>query len=168
MVTNGKIEGYDADLANAFAADLGVRVEFTSLALDTVYDALAAGKVDMLVSALPFVYERQKDVRYSVPYYQAGQVLLVKSSDATIASVNDLGKKKVGVELGSSADTEARRLARTSVPTMQLQSIYRSPQEALDALSRGEVQAVITDNVSAQAYLAVAPSDAVATFASYH
>src|SRR5438876_5559009 len=73
-VRNGKIEGYDVELARALAGGLGVGVEFVPLALDTVYDALAAGKVDVLVSALPFVYEQQKDVRYSVPYYQAGQV----------------------------------------------------------------------------------------------
>src|SRR5437868_4396830 len=48
-ISNGAVQGYDADLARAVAGDLGVRAEFTPLALDTVYDALAAGKVDVLV-----------------------------------------------------------------------------------------------------------------------
>jgi ABC-type amino acid transport substrate-binding protein len=153
MVANGQVSGYDAELARAIGTELGVRVEFVALALDTVYDALAAGKVDMLVSALPFVYERQKEVRYSVPYYQAGQVLVVRGGDTGITSVRDLAGKAVGVELGSNADTEARRLTRTSLTTMQLRSAYHAPEEALDALARGELGAVITDNVSAQAYL---------------
>src|SRR5207253_10532926 len=107
--SGGQIQGYDAELARALAADLGVRVEFVPMALDTMYDALASlrseGKADVLISALPFVYERQKDVRYSVPYYQAGQVLIVRADDTTIASMRDLAGKQVGVELGSNADT---------------------------------------------------------------
>jgi ABC-type amino acid transport substrate-binding protein len=149
----GKVAGYDAELAGALASDLGVKVEFTPVALDAIYDALASGKADILVSALPFIYERQAAVRYSVPYYQSGQVLLVRAGDRAIASVSDLSGKKVGVELGSNADTEARRLARTSVPTMQLRSTYRSPEEALDALAKGDIDATITDNEPAQAYL---------------
>jgi ABC-type amino acid transport substrate-binding protein len=61
------------------------------------------------------------------------------------------------VELGSNADTEARRLQRSTVPGMRLHSVYHSPEEALDALARGEVDAAITDNTSAQSYLATHP-----------
>lgn len=154
---NGEVRGYDAELARAIAADLGVQVEFHTLALDTLYDALAAGKVDVLISALPFVYERQTDVRYSTPYYQAGQALVVRPGKAGISTLADLRGKVVGVELGSNADTEARRLASTTVPEMQLRSIYRSPEEALSALSQGGLDAVITDNVSARLYLAGHP-----------
>jgi ABC-type amino acid transport substrate-binding protein len=150
---DGKVVGYDAELAQAIAADLGVRVEFQTLALDTLYDALAAGKVDVLVSALPFVYERQRDIRYSAPYYQAGQVLLVRVGDVRITSISDLGGKRIGVELGSNADTEARRLARSTVQGMKLQSTYHSPGDALSALAGGQLDAAITDNVSAWAYL---------------
>lgn len=158
-VKDGNIEGYDAELARAIAADLGlgVKVEFVSLALDTLYDALAAEKVDMLISALPFVYERQRDVRYSVSYYQAGQVLVGRAADGGIRSVAELGGKQVGVELGSNADTEARRLARTTVVGMKLKSSYQTPTEAMDALTRGELDAAITDNTSAQAYMRAHP-----------
>ncbi|MDQ3928751.1 MAG: ABC transporter substrate-binding protein [Chloroflexota bacterium] len=150
---DGKVVGYDAELAHAIADDLGVRVEFQTLALDTLYDALAAGKVDVLVSALPFVYERQREIRYSTPYYQAGQVLLVRVEGSGIASIADLDGKMVGVELGSAADTEARKLARSTVQGMKLQSIYHLPEDALSALAGGEVDAVITDSASAWAYL---------------
>jgi len=152
-VRDGKVEGYDAELARAIASDLGVRVEVVPLALDSLYDALAAEKVDMLISALPFIYERQRDVRYSLPYYQAGQVLVVPARTTKIASVNDLEGKRVGVELGSAADTEARRLARSSVKGMSVQNSYQTADEVLNALAQGSVDAVITDSTSAQAFL---------------
>jgi ABC-type amino acid transport substrate-binding protein len=154
-ISDGQVVGYDAELARTIAGDLGVRVQFVPMALDTLYDALIAGKVDVLISALPVVPERQAEVRYSSPYYQAGQVLVVRGGDAgtAITSVRDLDGRRVGVELGSNADTEARRLARTTVPGMKVVSAYHSPAEALSALARGELDAAITDNVSAQSYL---------------
>jgi polar amino acid transport system substrate-binding protein len=157
MLREGRVEGYDAALAEAIARDLGVNVEFRTLALDTLYDSLIAGNVDMLVSALPPIPERQADVRYSVPYYQSGQVLVVRAGENAVNSVEALAGRRVGVELGSNADTEARRLQRSTVPGMQLQSTYHSPEEALDALVSGEVDAAVTDNTSAQTYLAAYP-----------
>src|SRR3712207_6837217 len=56
-ITDGQVRGYDTELAAAIANDLGVGVEFRTLALDTLYDALIAGNVDMLVSALPPIPE---------------------------------------------------------------------------------------------------------------
>ncbi|HEX8228417.1 MAG TPA: ABC transporter substrate-binding protein [Chloroflexia bacterium] len=157
MLREGQVVGYDATLAEAIARDLSVKVEFRTLALDTLYDSLIAGNVDMLVSALPPIPERQADVRYSVPYYQSGQVLVVRAGENAISSVEGLAGRKVGVELGSSADTEARRLQRSTAPGMQLQSTYRSPEEALAVVVSGEVDAAITDNTSAQTYLATHP-----------
>jgi polar amino acid transport system substrate-binding protein len=152
MVEGGQVTGYDAALAEVIAADLGVRVEFKTLALDTLYDALAADQVDVLISALPFIYERQKEVRYSPPYYRAGQEIVVRHGAQGIASAGDLQGNVVGVELGSNADTEARRLTRTSLPGMMLRPIYHSAEDALNALVAGELEAVITDNTSAQTY----------------
>jgi ABC-type amino acid transport substrate-binding protein len=153
----GQYVGYDVELARAVASDLGVQLEIRPLALDTQYDALASGQVDILISALPFIYERQKEVRYSQPYYQAGQMLVVRSGDKAIKSMADLPGKRVGVELGSNADTEARRLARTNLTSMQVRPTYHSASEALDALTRGELDAAIADNTSVELYAASHP-----------
>ncbi len=156
-LVDGQVAGYDAALAGAIAADLGAQVEFKTYALDTLYDALEAGEVDMLISALPIIPERMDKVRYSTPYYQAGQVLLVRSGDSRILSVQGLDGRSVGVEKGSAADTEARRISREVAPDMQVRSIYHSSAEALDALVRGDLDAAITDGVSAQAYMTSQP-----------
>ncbi len=153
----GKPAGYDAILANAIAADLGVHAEFHTLALDTLYDALASSQVDVLISALPFIYERQKEVRYSIPYYQSGQVIVIPASNTQIHAPQDLAGLTVAVELGSNADTEARRLSREITPTLTLLSTYHSPEEAIQALAEGEADAAISDNLSAQTYFAAHP-----------
>ena len=155
-VRDGKVEGYEAELAELIAADLGVRVEFVPLALDSLYDALAAENVDMLISSLPFIYERQREVRYSQPYYDAGQTLVVRRGNTRMKDAADLAGKKVGVELGSAADTEVRRLSRAGAYRLELVT-FDTPQEALDALVKNEQDAVATDNTSAHAYAQTHP-----------
>lgn len=156
-LVDGKPAGYDVTLANAIATDLGVKAEFHTLALDTLYDAIASDQADVLISALPFVYIRQREVRYSIPYYQSGQVLVIPAASTQIRTPQDLAGRTVAVELGSNADTEARRLSREITPTLNLKSTYHSPEEALQALVTDEAQAAITDNLSAQTYVAAHP-----------
>lgn len=151
-LSNGQPSGYDVALSQAIAADLGLRPEYHTLALDSLYDALASDQVDVLVSAIPFVYERQKEVRYSIPYYQSGQVLVVRAGDSSIHTVSDLAGKVVAVELGSNSDTEGRRLQRDSLPSLHLDSTYHSAEDALNAVAGGRVDAAMTDNLSAQTY----------------
>src|SRR5688572_1667538 len=156
VAREGRVEGYEARLAEAIAADLGVRVEFVPLALDSLYDALIAEKVDVLISSLPFIFERQKEVRYSQPYYDAGQVLVVRRSNTRIKAAQDLAGRVVGVELGSAADTEVRRLSRNGVADIDLQT-FDTPQEALDALGSRDLDAAVTDTTSAFAYAEAHP-----------
>lgn len=157
-LSGGQPAGYDVALVQAIAADLGLRPEYHTLALDTLYDALSSDQVDVLVSALPFVYERQKEVRYSVPYYQSGEVIVVRAGTTNTQSVPDLAGKSVVVALGSNSDTEARRIQRDSLPTMRLNSTYHSAEDVLEALAGGSADAAIVDNLSAQTYTAAHPN----------
>jgi len=146
-IQNGHFTGYDVALGQAVAGRLHARAEFVALALDGQYDALLAGHVDLLISALPFIYERQQEVRYSQPYYQAGPFLVVRRGEGRIAGPSDLAGRRVAVELGSDADMAARRLQNTRVPGMVLAATYRSPAEALAALAHGQVDAAVGDRL---------------------
>jgi ABC-type amino acid transport substrate-binding protein len=151
-LVDGQYQGYDIALGQAIAARLGVRAEFVPLALDGQYDALLVGQVDLLLSALPLIYERQQEVRYSQPYYQAGPRLVVRAADARIAGPVDLAGRRVGVELGSTADMAARRLHSTTVPGLVLAATYHSAADALAALADGVVDAAVADPLGLAAY----------------
>jgi ABC-type amino acid transport substrate-binding protein len=149
---DGQFTGYDIDLGRAIATRMGVRAEFVSIALDGQYDALLAGQVDLLLSALPFIYERQQEVRYSQPYYQAGPLLVVRANETRIAGPADLSGRRVGVELGSDADMAARRLHQGTVPGLVLVPEYHSAADALAALVAGQVDAAICDPLGLAAF----------------
>jgi ABC-type amino acid transport substrate-binding protein len=144
--------GYDVDLASDITKRLGAKPEFANIGVDGLYDALAVKRVDVLISALPYIPEFTKAYSYSVTYFEAGQVLVVRRGEAAVREVADLANKRVGVELGSDGDTEARRLTATIVG-LQVNSVYRSPSEALEAVTTGEVDAAIVDSVSALGYI---------------
>ena len=143
----GRWSGYDVDLARAIARRLGVEVEFKAVTYDALYDTLAAGEVDMLAAALPLAPEQGWRARFSSAYLDAGQALVVAKTSG-IAGESQLGGRVVGAALGSEGDTILRTLARRD-PRIVARSAYDTPAEALAALRRGEIDAVITDIVSA-------------------
>lgn len=135
----GQVFGLDADIAHAIAADLGVEVAFVNIGFDGLYDALKAGKVDLLISGLPADAHLTQDVAYSQPYFNAGLMLVTTRAD--IHSVADLAGQTVAVEWGSLADMEARQLRRT-IPTLQIDA-------RPDSASALGAEIAIVDGVSA-------------------
>jgi polar amino acid transport system substrate-binding protein len=165
---DGKPAGYDIDLAHAIAARLGVQAEFIPSGLDSIYDDLAARRADIAISALPYAPELGWRARFSQFYFDAGQMLVVRS-DSPITSEADLTAHVVGVALGSDADTLARRRLMEGA-SFVLRPDYDTPADALAALQRGEVDAVIVDHPAALIAMAHAPELRVAqalTFEPY-
>ncbi|MGB9880117.1 MAG: substrate-binding periplasmic protein, partial [Anaerolineae bacterium] len=130
----------------------GVRAEFINIHFDGLYDALLTGKCDLLVSALPYDETLTEDVLYSPSYFNAGLLLAVCEGERRIRGVNSLAGKKVGVELGSAAHLEARRIQEQGRIPLQIVP-FPSAQEALQALHAGEVDAAIADSISVYRFI---------------
>lgn len=143
----GRWQGYDIDLASEIATRLGLRPEFVAVGYDALYDKLAAGDVDLLAAALPLAPAQGWRARFTGAYLDAGQVLVAPTT-AGIANESELEGRRVGAALGSDGDTILRRLQRTQ-PGILADSSFDLPPDALAALERGALDAVITDAVSA-------------------
>ncbi len=75
-MVNGEYVGFDIELARRFAAQEGLRLEISPLEFSALIPALAAGKLDLVVSALAVTPERQKQVSFSTPYAEVSSVTL--------------------------------------------------------------------------------------------
>jgi ABC-type amino acid transport substrate-binding protein len=147
----GQVIGFDADLARAIAGRLDAEPVFVNVGFDGLYDALLAGRVDVVISGLPYDPRRTQDVIYSQPYFNAGQVLVVRADDALSDSSQFLIGRSVAVEWGSQADMEARRLVQT---TAGLQTLPQpTAQDALKALVANQADAAIADAVSVYQFM---------------
>lgn len=151
----GHFLGYDVDLANELARRLGIgHVTFVNIHFDGLYDALLDGKCDIILSALPFDRERTEDVAYTVPYFHAGQVMVVgMAGQASIRDVEDLAGETVAVEMGSEAHSIVRQLNVRRGLAIEVRTTY-SAEEALDLARAGETRAAIADAVTVFAYTA--------------
>lgn len=147
----GNYSGYDIDLTREIGRRLGVRVQFINVGFDGLYDALYTEKFDVIISALPYDPLLTQDVAYSYSYFNAGQLLVVREDEEKVRGVEDLAGKRVGVELGSGGDVEGRRLEKR-MRGMEL-VLYRTPQETLQGLKGGEVDAAIADALTIYQFL---------------
>jgi ABC-type amino acid transport substrate-binding protein len=160
----GDVVGIDADLARSLAGQWGAQPVFVNIGFDGLYDALLAGRVDVVISGLPYDPRRTQDVLYSQPYFNAGQVLVVRAADTAIAQDSahipgdnpqapmlELSGRTIAVEWGSLADMEARRLRQT-VEGMQTLP-QPTARDALDALVAGQADAAIADAVSVYQFM---------------
>ncbi len=155
---NGKLVGYDVDLASFIAGVIGpdVQVQIVPIASDALYSKLASDNVDMIISALPFIYERSADVIYIRAYFDAAPVLVV-ASGSSIRGMSDLGGKRVGVELGSQGDEQARRFNRDHPATSLTLVTFDLPSDALNALAASKLDAAIVDPIATAAWQAAQP-----------
>ncbi len=142
--------GLDVDLARALGEELGVTVQFTYFGYDGLYDALLTGQVDVLISALVVDVGRTGDFAYSDPYFNAGEVLVVRAGDEDLAGWRDMNGRTLAVELGSEGHMEANRWDRRLVDlTVQT---YDTPDEALQAVAQGQATAALVDHASARLF----------------
>jgi polar amino acid transport system substrate-binding protein len=107
---DGKIVGYDVDLADVFCESLGVKPDIVDTAWAGVIPSLYAKKFDMIMSAMTYTAERLQRVAFSIPYAEASQALLIRAADeGAIKGLNDLSKKVVGIKLGSPGEILAKK-----------------------------------------------------------
>ena len=142
--------GLDIDLTRALAAELGLEPQFTHFGYDGLYDALATGQVDVLISALVVAPERTADVAYSDAYFDAGQVLIVGQGSA-VAGMAGLDGRTVAVELGALGHVEAQAWQRR-LPGLAVET-YASVDDALAAVTAGAADAALVDGVGGRLYL---------------
>lgn len=153
----GQIEGFDADLARLLASRLvlgvrpdGVRAKFITVGFDGLYDALLAGRCDLVLSALPYEPMRTEDVAFSLAYFNAGLVLVTREEMSAMQGLENLVDRVVGVEWGFVPEGDSRR--RLLMENLGVRR-YDTASDALQALQAGEVEAAMLDRISALTYL---------------
>jgi polar amino acid transport system substrate-binding protein len=137
--------GIDVDLAHALAAEKDLTATFSHFGYDGLYDALATGQVDLLISALTADVTRTRDFAYSRGYIDSGLVL-VSRSDQPYRDARDLADRHLAVELGASGHVQATTWQR-QVKDLQV-STFMSSDEALSALAEKQADAAIVDNIT--------------------
>ncbi len=96
---SGKIVGYEVDLIDLVAKDLGVQQEIVDISFDQITSGsvFAAKKCDVGAAAITIKPERAKAATFAEPHFDSTLALLVKA-DSGITKVEDLKDKQVAVQ----------------------------------------------------------------------
>ncbi|MDO4288599.1 MAG: ABC transporter substrate-binding protein [Eubacterium sp.] len=148
--------GFDIDLANALAEDLGVKVEFTTVAWDGIFNGLNAKQYDAIISSTSITPERQEGFNQTNPYVSNGIIIVSRKDAEPVTTFEGLEGKRVGVQLATTADEATQKLAEQKGVTMDLKQ-FDGMLDAFSALEGSQIDNVVTDIGVAMYYVAQKP-----------
>lgn len=138
---NGKLIGFEIDVATRLAKDMGVKVEFLPTAWSGIIPALLTGKFDVIIGGMGITPQRALQVNFTQPYEFSGMSIVAhKKLAAGFSSLEDFNKPEVqiAVKLGTTAASAAKKF----LPKAQLRMFDTEPQ-AYQELRNGNVHAVV-------------------------
>jgi polar amino acid transport system substrate-binding protein len=111
---DGNLVGFEVDVANKLAQDMGVDVEFMVTEWSGIIPALLTNKFDVVIGGMGITTERALKVNFSIPYEYSGMDFVVNTKMLPgITSVEELNRDDIiiATRLGTTAAEAAARVA---------------------------------------------------------
>ena len=147
VTIDGKETGFDVELMRLICEDLGLdrhQVEYAGDDFNGIFDGLADGNYDTVISGTTITPQREQVALFSDPYLEFGQGLVVNAArNPQIKTIDDLHGRVVGIQVGNTSDLVARKLlAQGAIGDIKYYP-YHGILTALDDLSTGHIGAII-------------------------
>jgi len=140
-IEGGEVVGIEVDIMNLICDKLGVEAEFVQMDFDSVLIGIQAAKYDCAMSGITVTPEREKNMLFTDPYYNAAQVIVV-AEGSSIAGKADLAGKVASVQTGTTAESGCQDEG------IEVQA-FAANADAKAALTTGKVDAWVVDNLTA-------------------
>ena len=137
----GELTGYDVEVMEAVADELGVEVEFEETQWDAIFAGLDAGRFDVIANQVSITPEREADYSFSTPYTVSPGVVVVADGDTSIRSFDDLAGKTTAQSLTSNW----YEVAKDSGADVQNVEGWA---QAVTLLKQGRVDATVNDELT--------------------
>jgi len=144
---NGKAIGWEIDLFNAVAADLGVKANFVSANFDTIIPAVKGGKYDVGLSSFTDTKVREAQVDFA-NYYVAGTQWASLAGKKAVDPNNACGLT-VSAQTGSTEvdDLTAKSAACVKAGKKPITTLsFDDQNQATNAVQLGRAQALSADS----------------------
>lgn len=138
----GTIAGFDVDIVDEIAKDLGVEQEIIDTPFEGIQtgEDLSTGKCDIAAAGMTITEVRESALDFSEPYFDATQALMVKVG-SDVETLDDLAGKKLGVQ----AATTGEIYAQDEAPDAELVQ-FEDLALLQTAVQTGQIDAAINDN----------------------
>lgn len=148
---NGQLVGIDIEVAGAIAEKLGMKLETTDIAFESIIPGVQAGKYDIGMAGVTVSEDRLQQVNFSDSYATGVQVVIVKEG-GKVQSLDDMADAIIGTQSG----TTGFIYASDDFGDDHVKSFTKTT-DAVEALKNGQVDCVLLDNAPAQALVDANP-----------
>jgi len=138
---DGKLEGFDIEIAQALCADMGVECNLIKQDWDGIIPALIARKYDAIIASMSITEERKEKVDFTKPYYKSPARFITKKGANIEISAAGLKGKSVGVQRGTVSD---KFITGTFGEAVDIKR-YGTQEEAYLDLNAGRAELVFAD-----------------------
>lgn len=146
----GEYVGFDIELWDAIANDLGLEYELQPMDFGGIIPALQTGSVDAALAGITITSEREQVVEFSHPYYDSGLMIMVAADNDEIRGPDDIAGKSIAVRTGTTSDNY--------VDNLDPGRVVRFPniEQAYLELRTGRVDAAMHDTPNVLYYIETA------------
>ncbi|WP_051399504.1 transporter substrate-binding domain-containing protein [Haloechinothrix halophila] len=138
---SGEIVGFDVDMIDILAEDLGVEQEIIDVDFAQIKNgaALNAGKCDVAAAGMTITEERKENLGFSVPYFDE-TLAVVAQQGSDVTGLDDVESQDL--TLGVQADTTSLDYATSEGFKPQ---VFRHAGLQVQAMQAGKVDVVLQD-----------------------
>ncbi|WP_172189333.1 amino acid ABC transporter substrate-binding protein [Lentilactobacillus kribbianus] len=151
---NGKITGYDVDLARAVFKQYHLKVDFQPIDWSMNVTELRNGTTDLIWNGLSINEQRQQKINFSEPYLQNKQVLVTQTS-SHIKDFAGMSNQRLGVQSGSAGANDIDKYPQILKQKIKDQQpvLYDSFTDGFLDLKANRIQGLLIDSVYANYYV---------------
>lgn len=140
---DGRLIGFEVDLARDIATGMGVRLELVPLPFSELLPALGSGTVDMVLSGMTITAERNLDVAFAGPYFVSGKSLLTKIP--ALAEAGDTGTINASQTILTALEGSTSQIFAEHVLPKAKLILSRSYDDAVRLVLDDQVHALVAD-----------------------
>ncbi len=138
---DGKVKGFDIDIAKALCKESGMECQFVLQDWDGLIPGLVAKKFDAIVASMSITDERKQKVDFTHKYYQTPARFIARKGSGIVISKEGLKGKTVGVQRATIHENFIRDMFGDTVNI----KAYATQDEANMDLVAGRLDLVIAD-----------------------
>ena len=140
------LTGYDVEVVEAVAAELGREVEFSENVWDSLFAGLEAERYDVVANQVTVTDERTAKYAFSTPYTVSTGVVVTRADDTSVTSLADVRGKR-------SAQSTTSNWAQVATDAGAQVEGVEGLTQAMALLKQGRVDVTINDDLAILDYL---------------
>lgn len=150
---DGKLKGFEVDLAKKVAEKAGLKAKFVPTAWDGLIAGIGANKFDVVFNDVAITPERQAKYLFATPYLYSREVLVVKHDNQELKSYKDVKGHTLAEGVGTNNETIAKKFGAKTIASSEFTN-------TVNLIKQGRAEGAFNDEGAFATYIKDNPEDA--------